>query len=55
MSEHANIEEIRIEALLEARADAVRRHDVRAILAHLPYGQDAAIRAVLVSVARPSV
>jgi ketosteroid isomerase-like protein len=34
MSEHANTEEIRIKALLEAWADAVRRHDVPAILAH---------------------
>src|SRR5579871_412450 len=34
MSEHANIEEIRIKALLESWADAVRRHDIRAILAH---------------------
>jgi ketosteroid isomerase-like protein len=30
----ANTEEIRIKALLEAWADAVRRHDVPAILAH---------------------
>jgi ketosteroid isomerase-like protein len=34
MTEQANIEEIRIKALLEAWADAVRRHDVPAILAH---------------------
>jgi ketosteroid isomerase-like protein len=34
MSEHANIEEVRIRAILEAWADAVRRHDVPAILAH---------------------
>jgi ketosteroid isomerase-like protein len=34
MSEPANAEEIRIKALLEAWADAVRRHDVPAILAH---------------------
>ena len=35
MSEHANNpEEIQIEALLEAWADAVRRHDLPAILAH---------------------
>jgi ketosteroid isomerase-like protein len=33
MSEHANTEEIRIKALLEAWANAVRRHDVPAILA----------------------
>jgi ketosteroid isomerase-like protein len=30
MSEHANTEEIRIKALLEAWANAVRRHDVPA-------------------------
>jgi ketosteroid isomerase-like protein len=35
MSEHAkNHEEIQIKALLEAWADAVRRHDLPAILAH---------------------
>jgi ketosteroid isomerase-like protein len=35
MSEHANSpEETQIEALLEAWADAVRRHDLPAILAH---------------------
>ena len=34
MSGPTNIEEIRIKALLEAWADAVRRHDVTAILAH---------------------
>jgi ketosteroid isomerase-like protein len=34
MSEPTNTEEIRIRALLEAWADAVRRHDVPAILAH---------------------
>lgn len=35
MSEHSNnSEEIRIKALLEAWADAVRRHDLPAILAH---------------------
>src|SRR5260370_22732193 len=34
MSEPSNTEEIRIKALLEAWADAVRRHDVPAILAH---------------------
>jgi ketosteroid isomerase-like protein len=34
MMEHANTEEIRIKALLEAWADAVRRHDLPAILAH---------------------
>ena len=35
MSEHAkNPEEIQIRALLEAWADAVRRHDLPAILAH---------------------
>jgi ketosteroid isomerase-like protein len=34
MSERANIEETRITALLEAWTDAVRRHDVPAILAH---------------------
>src|ERR1700704_3046876 len=34
MSEPTNIEEIRIKTLLEAWADAVRRHDVPAILAH---------------------
>ena len=33
MSEHANTEETRIKALLETWADAVRRHDVPAILA----------------------
>src|SRR5262245_37291246 len=38
MSEHANTEEIRIKAILQAWADAVRRHDVPAILAqhHAP-------------------
>jgi ketosteroid isomerase-like protein len=34
MSAHANAEETQIKALLEAWADAVRRHDVPAILAH---------------------
>jgi len=34
MSQHVNAEEIRIRTLLEAWADAVRRHDIRAILAH---------------------
>ena len=34
MSEHADTEQTRIKALLENWADAVRRHDVRAILAH---------------------
>jgi ketosteroid isomerase-like protein len=34
MSEHANAEEIRIRALLESWADAVRRHDLPGILAH---------------------
>jgi ketosteroid isomerase-like protein len=34
MADPKNSEEIRIEALLEAWADAVRRHDVPAILAH---------------------
>lgn len=34
MSEHANAEETRIKALLETWADAVRQHDVPAILAH---------------------
>lgn len=34
MPEPINTEEIRIKALLEAWADAVRRHDVPAILAH---------------------
>jgi ketosteroid isomerase-like protein len=34
MPDHANTEEIRIKALLEAWADAVRRHDIPAILAH---------------------
>ena len=34
MSEHASTEETRIRALLEAWADAVRRHDLPAILAH---------------------
>lgn len=34
MSERVNTEESRIKALLEAWADAVRRHDVPAILAH---------------------
>ena len=34
MSERANFEETRIKTLLEAWADAVRRHDVPAILAH---------------------
>jgi ketosteroid isomerase-like protein len=33
MSEHPN-EEAEIKALLEASADAVRRHDVPGILAH---------------------
>src|SRR6185503_7486499 len=34
MSDHRNTDEIRIKALLEAWADAVRRHDIAAILAH---------------------
>ena len=34
MPEHANSEEPRIRALLESWADAARRHDVPAILAH---------------------
>lgn len=34
MSEDVNMEEIRIKALLQTWADAVRRHDVPAILAH---------------------
>ena len=34
MPDHINTEEIRIKALLEAWADAVRRHDIPAILAH---------------------
>ena len=34
MSQHANTEEQRIKALLEAWAAAVRRHDLPAILAH---------------------
>lgn len=34
MPEQANADETRIKTLLEAWADAVRRHDVRAILAH---------------------
>jgi len=34
MSELSNAEETRIKVLLEAWADAVRRHDVPAILAH---------------------
>ena len=34
MSEHANTDETQIKALLETWADAVRRHDVPAILAH---------------------
>lgn len=34
MPEQANVDETRIKTLLEAWADAVRRHDVRAILAH---------------------
>lgn len=34
MPEPTNTDEIRIKALLEAWADAVRRHDVPAILAH---------------------
>jgi len=34
MSEYGNTDESRIKALLEAWADAVRRHDVPAILAH---------------------
>jgi ketosteroid isomerase-like protein len=34
MPEHASTEEFQIKALLEAWADAVRRHDVPAILAH---------------------
>jgi ketosteroid isomerase-like protein len=34
MAEQANVEEARIKALLEDWADAVRRHDLPAILAH---------------------
>ncbi len=34
MVEQANAEETRIKALLESWANAVRRHDVAAILAH---------------------
>jgi ketosteroid isomerase-like protein len=34
MSESAKIEEAQIKSLLEAWADAVRRHDIAAILAH---------------------
>jgi len=34
MPEHANVEDVRIKALLESWADAVRRHDLPAILAH---------------------
>src|SRR5690242_6821212 len=34
MSDHADTEEIRIKLLLEAWADAVRRHDIAGILAH---------------------
>ena len=34
MPERGNADEIRIKALLEAWADAVRRHDLPAILAH---------------------
>lgn len=34
MSDSTNAEEIRIKTLLEAWADAVRRHDIAAILAH---------------------
>jgi len=34
VSEQVNADEVRIEALLERWADAVRRHDVPAILAH---------------------
>lgn len=34
MPDHTNTEEIRIKALLEAWPDAVRRHDIPAILAH---------------------
>jgi uncharacterized protein (TIGR02246 family) len=34
MSKQGNAEEGRIKALLEAWAEAVRRHDIRAILAH---------------------
>src|SRR5215831_20415137 len=34
MSELSNTEEIQVKVLLEAWADAVRRHDVPAILAH---------------------
>jgi hypothetical protein len=34
MSDHAKTEETQIKSLLEAWADAVRRHDVPAILAH---------------------
>ena len=34
MSEPINVDEVRIKSLLEAWADAVRRHDLPAILAH---------------------
>jgi ketosteroid isomerase-like protein len=34
MPEHASIDEVRIKTLLEQWADAVRRHDLPAILAH---------------------
>ena len=34
MPEHANAEEVRIKVLLDRWADAVRRHDLPAILAH---------------------
>ena len=34
MSQHANADETRIRALIDAWADAVRRHDIAAILAH---------------------
>ena len=34
MPESPNAEEIQIKVLLEAWADAVRRHDIPAILAH---------------------
>jgi ketosteroid isomerase-like protein len=34
MPAHADTDEVRIEALLESWAEAVRRHDVPAILAH---------------------
>ena len=34
MTTHADTEETRIKVLLEAWADAVRRHDLKAILAH---------------------